>query len=121
MAAINPTVNRAPQGAQSVISAQWALGNADTGNAITITDYFRQSVQVEGTFGAATIVIQGSNDGVNWETLRDRQGNTLSFTSAGLKSVQELVLQIRAASSGGTGTAVTATLIGQSLSPRPWN
>jgi hypothetical protein len=63
-----------------VFTASWALGNADTGIAIDMTDYADRSVQVEGTFGSATITIEGSNDGTNWETLRDPQGVALTFT-----------------------------------------
>jgi hypothetical protein len=121
MANINPTLNRALQGAQSVALASWALGNADTGVAIEMTDWSDRSVQVEGTFGAATVVIQGSNDGANFETLRDPQGVALSFTSSGLKQVLETTRFIRPASSGGTATAVTVTMVMRKNDPASWS
>jgi hypothetical protein len=120
MANINPNISY-PQGAQSVVKASWALGNADTGVAIDRTDFADRSVQVEGTFGAATVTIQGSNDGTNWETLRDPQGVALSFTSAGLKQILETTLYIRPVSSGGTGTALTVTLVGRKIHPLAWS
>lgn len=121
MANINPTVNHAPQGASSVKTAQWALGIADTGNPVTLTNHADRSVQVEGTFGGATVTVQGSNDGQNWETLRDPLGNLLTFTAAGLKQVLEMTIQTRVVSSGGTGTAVTATMAFRAMFPNSWN
>ncbi|MBV8666728.1 MAG: hypothetical protein JO269_09610 [Burkholderiaceae bacterium] len=121
MAIINPTVNRTPQGANSVFTAQWALGNADTGVAVTMTDFSDKSIQIEGTFGGATVTIQGSNDGVNWETLRDPGSVALTFTSAGLKQVLEMTYYLRAITAGGSGTAVTVTLCGRALSPKSWS
>lgn len=121
MATVNPTINRALQGAQSVMSSVWNLGNADEGNPCNLIDFADRSVQVQGTFGAATVVIEGSNDGVNYHTLRDPQGVTLSFTQAGLKQVLESCLYIRAKSSGGTGTEVVVTLIGRKADPKSWS
>jgi hypothetical protein len=121
MAAVIPVVNRTIQGANSISTASWALGNADTGGGVSLTDYSDRSVQVEGTFGAATITIQGSNDGVNWETLRDPGSVALTFTTAGLKQILELTLNIRAISSGGAGTAVTVTVCGRAIMPLSWS
>lgn len=71
-----------------------------------------RSVQVDGTFGGGTIKLQGSNDssGSNWFDLHDPLGNTLSFTSAGLKQVLEACLYYRPTSSGGTGQSVNIRL-----------
>lgn len=118
---INPTVNRAVQGAQSVALAQWALGIADTGNPVTLTDGADRSIQVEGTFGGATVTVQGSNDGTNWETLRDPLGNLLTFTAAGLKAILEMTIYTRVISAGGTGTAITATLATRAMFPKSWS
>lgn len=121
MANINPIVNRALQGAQSVASVTWALGSADTGTPVQMTDYSDRSVQVEGTFGGATVTIQGSNDGVNWETLRDPLGNGLGFTAGGLKQVLEMTVFIRPQSNGGTASAINVTMACRAASPRSWS
>lgn len=121
MAIINPTLNRSVQGQQAVALATWVMGDADQGTAIEMTDFADRSVQVEGTFGAATVVIQGSNDGTNWQTLRDPQGVALSFTTAGLKQVLETTRFIRPSSSGGTGTAATVTMLMRKNDPRAWS
>lgn len=63
-----------------------------------------KTVQVTGTFDGATVLIQGSNDGTTFATLKDPNGNAVSFTAAGLKSIQDDVLWIRPSHSGGTAT-----------------
>ncbi len=63
------------------------------------------SVQVTGNFGTGgTVVVEGSNDGVNWATLNDLGGTALSFTAAGLRGVRERVKWLRPRLSAGTGT-----------------
>jgi hypothetical protein len=92
----------------------WApLGNGDDGTVIP-TDYLPwldRTFQVEGTFGAGgTLVIEGSNDGINFHTLTDPQGLALSFTGPGLRQVVEVTLQVRPRVTGGDGTtALTVT------------
>lgn len=70
-----------------------------------------RSVQVEGTFGGATITIEGSNDGTNWHTLHDGSGTALTFTSADLRQVLEVTRYIRAKTASGSGSSVTVTLL----------
>jgi len=88
----------------------WAMGNADTGSTVLMGSAMDRSVQIAGTFGSATIVVEGSNDGTNWVTLTDPQGNAISKTSAAIEQIEELTRYLRVSSSGGTGTAVTVTL-----------
>ena len=90
--------------------ASWSLGIADDGSPCEMIMASDKSVQVEGTFGAATVLIQGSNDGTNWRTLSDPSNAALSFTTAGLEAIQEHTRYIRPISSGGTGTNVTVTI-----------
>ena len=94
-----------------------AMGNADSGGALDPNgggiNFADKTVQMSGTWGSATIVLQGSNDGVTWFTLVDPQGNAISMTSDGLEAVLENPLYIRPKSSGGTGTDVDVTLAGR--------
>lgn len=93
------------QTARSQVVVWTGLLNTDTGAPFERTDYSDRSVQVTGTFGTGgTLVIQGSNNGTNWSTLTDPQGNALSFTAAGLEQVQELVRFLRPNVTGGDGT-----------------
>lgn len=100
-------------GVYDVYLATWsAMGNADTGTAVAMTSAADRSVQVEGTFGSATVTVQGSNDGTNWQTLTDPQGNALTWTSANrLEQIEELTRYIRPITAGGTGTSVTVTML----------
>ncbi len=66
-----------------------------------------RTFQVEGTFGGATLTIEGSNDGgANWHTLSDPQGSPVSFSSAGIKQVLEVVERMRPSISGGSGSSL---------------
>ena len=40
------------------------------------------TLQAFGTFDSATLVLQGSNDGTNWETLSDTNGTAISLAAA---------------------------------------
>lgn len=96
------------------VTAQWALGNADTGISISINRWPNQTVQVGGTIGGATVVLEGSNDNATFFTLNDKSATAvpLSFAAAGLKDVRELPVYIRAKSSGGAGSAIVVTVSG---------
>jgi hypothetical protein len=92
--------------------ASWNLSNGEAGDPFENPGSPDRSVQVGGTFGAGgTIVIEGSNDGTNYRTLTDPQGNALSFTSANLEAVQELTRFIRGRVSAGDGTTAIAVHI----------
>lgn len=84
----------------------------DTGRAILIPGNAIKSIQFSGTFGAGgTVVFEGSNDGTNFVTLTDPQGNAISKTSAGIEAVEEYTLYVRPRVTAGDGTtSITATL-----------
>ncbi len=121
MALINPTLvyDVAPL-LRGQHQATWGpMANADVGLGILAAHYPDRTVQISGTFGVnGTVVIEGSNNSTNgqngdWNTLRDPQGNALSFTSADLRQALENVLWIRPRVSNGDGTtALTAVLFG---------
>ena len=72
------------------------------GGSVAFAD---KTVQITGTFGGATIVIEGSNDGTNFGTLNDNTGASLSFTAAaGPVLIAENPLAIRPTVSGGDCT-----------------
>ena len=72
-----------------------------------------RSVQVLGTFGTSTMLIQGSNDGgTTWTTLADPQGNALSKTAAAVEAVLEYTRAIRpSVGGGGNGTGLECWLV----------
>lgn len=100
--------------AKGVIKTTWVLTGTDTGNAETAPQYPVKTVQVVGTFGGGTVVIQGSNDGgVTWTTLTDPQGNALSLTAAAIEKVQENPLQYRPVATVSV-TSVTVIIVAES-------
>lgn len=83
----------------------WVLANGDTGNPIEMPSFADRSIQVVGTFGAGgNLRIQGSNDGTNYATLTDPQGNDLNITAAKIEQVTEVVRWIRPNVTAGDGT-----------------
>ena len=97
-------------GPNSYFKHEWTLGNADDGAPIARGDLSDKTVQVWGTFGGATVVIEGSMDGTTWATLKSPLDAALSFTAAGLAAILENPEFIRPRSSGGTGTAVKVAI-----------
>lgn len=84
----------------------------DDGSPFEMPSANDRSVQVTGTFGGASLVIEGSNDGASYFTLTDPQGNPLTFASAKLEQVAEISLWIRPRVIGGDGTTnLTATML----------
>jgi hypothetical protein len=90
-----------------------AMGNADTGLAAAFGQFPDRTVTITGTFGGATVLIQGSGDGgTTWDTLKDYLGNSLSFTSHAVALIAENPPLIRPSTSGGTGSVIAVTIIG---------
>ena len=92
----------------------WAnMANGDDGKPFILAEYADRSVQVEGTFGASgAVVIQGTNDGVNWRTLNDPYSNAINITAQKIEAVSELVVAIRPYISSGDGTTdITVSML----------
>lgn len=102
MAVIDPVPQVAAPGVKRNL---WeTLTESDTAEALELgdTDTLASCVQIVGTFGGATITIQGSNDGTNWANLEDLQGNALSFTSAAIADFSTAAAYIRPNATGGS-------------------
>jgi len=106
MATIASTIARITAFGDEAHVITWALlTSADAvGDAVEMPGSSARSVQIDGTFDSATVVLQGSNDGTNWFTLTDPQGNTISKTAAALEMISELTRYIRPSTSGGGGS-----------------
>lgn len=120
MAVVAPTFAklRGPSGGIDAMVITWAaMGDADTATPVQVPlPYVDKSCQVEGTFGGATMKLNGSNNATtnangNYETLNDPAGNAISMTGAGLKQVTEATAWIKPATSGGTGSSLTVTVL----------
>lgn len=113
MAAISFVRSFPAQTNQRIVQLVWSpMAATDIGDAAAFAQYNDRSVQVSGTISAGSISIKGSNDGVTYHTLTDPQGNPLSFSSAGLEAISELVFYIRPeASADLAGSGIFVTLI----------
>lgn len=60
------------------------------------------SIQALGTFGGATVKLQGSNDGSNWVDLEDLQGDAIGLTAAGAAEFSTSMAYLRPLATGGT-------------------
>ena len=69
------------------------------------------SVQFTGTFGGATVTLTGSNDGANFVTLEDVNGDAVSVTAAGLIDFATACRYIKPGISGGTGDDIDVTVV----------
>lgn len=113
MATAAPTITKI---GEHTVKFVWALTSANADGAPIgkrFVDYADRSVQIEGTFGAGTVVFQGSNDGgSNYQPLTDPQGNAISTTATKLEQITEATQLQRPVVTGADGaTAVTITVI----------
>ena len=105
MAVIPAVLVPSPDRASLVV--KWtAVTESDTCAAIQLPAWSDRSVQVNGTFGSATCVIQGSNDGTNYVTLNNPADAALSFAAAGLEAILELTAYLKPSISGGTSQSL---------------
>lgn len=70
-----------------------------------------------GTWGGGTLVIQGSNDGVNWLTLTDIHSNAASYTADAIDTIAENPLYIRPLVTAGTGVDLDVILSAHGVRP----
>jgi hypothetical protein len=118
MAVVNPTFTkvRGSAGGIDAVIIQWTLGDSDTATPVQLPSPADRTVQVEGTFGGATMVLQGSNDSTtgsdgNYHTLNDPLGAAISVAAAGaIKQVMEVTRWMKPSTSGGSGSSLTMTI-----------
>lgn len=104
----------------NIQTVKWVLGNADTGQPWRRADFQDKFLQINGTFGGATVVLQGTNDvnqdgtvssSATWTTLKfASDGSAISETSAEGDQILSDPLFIRPSSSGGTGSSINVTI-----------
>ncbi len=105
--------NFPPVDPNSAAIVAWAvLVGGDTCVAVFCPALVDRSVQVTGTASGASITIQGSNDGTNFVTLHDVNGNALSSLAPGdLKQIGESCLWLKALVVGGGGSTALNVIV----------
>lgn len=113
MAAIKPTVTDVSiRGNESTYTVVWTpVTEADTCVAVQMPEYADRSIQVSGTFGGASVAVQGSNDGTNFAALRDPSSTTIAITTAGIRAVLENTYQTKPVATGGTSQSLTIAML----------
>lgn len=111
MATVNYTTTDALLDQQTFTWTPLTETNAD-GQPAAFMGSGDRTVQVSGTFGGGTIILEGSIDGgANYFPLKDAGGTAISFTAAGGRSVLENCTLVRPRVTAGTGVSLTATLM----------
>jgi hypothetical protein len=111
MAASSPRIDTTIADVPRVIWEEIATG--DPISAFTLRQQYglAASVQVVGTFGGATLVLQVSNDGTNWVTARDMFGAAVSLTATGYAELTLSAAYIRPSVSGGSGNDIDVIVV----------
>lgn len=104
MAILDPTITgRKPaveEGDNAMLAWSPLVDTSDPTAISTFRDFTDRTAQVSGTFGGATVEIHGSLDGVTYAALTDPQGNTVSFSQAGVKAIVEATPYLKPVVSG---------------------
>lgn len=120
MATVTPTVTKVGDQDDSAVLFSWSLTSTNTDGAyVEWVQWADRCFQAAGTWGTATLTLQGSNDGTNWFTLSNAAGGTAAtFTADGGKTVIELPRYARPnLTTPGSGAAITVTLLGRRAQP----
>jgi hypothetical protein len=101
-----------PSASVAKIITWTAIANGDTASPFLSVglDTAVSAVQISGTFGGATIVLQVSNDGTNWFTAKTPTGTDVSATAAGIFELSLSALYVRPSLSGGSSSSVNVIL-----------
>lgn len=91
---------------------QWTLGDADTGQAVTLTsDQVELTMAWTGTYGGATLTGRGQIGESGFIVADDSYGVALTHTSGeGIKPIGPGLDSFSPATAGGTGTSLVVTL-----------
>lgn len=101
------------QAGSNTVTVLWeTMGNDDTGTAVQIAPWADRTISAQGTFGSATVTLQGSEDNSTWRTLDDNTGTAITFTADGSKVIAQNPRYIRVTTAGGTGTDLDVYITG---------
>lgn len=112
MATIPAKVTAVGRGDDSALLVVWTpVTEADSCAAVSLPEYGDKSIQVVGTFGSASVAVQGSNDGTNFEALNDPSSTAIGITAAGIKAVLENTVYVKPVASGGSSQSLTINML----------
>lgn len=111
MATVTPVMDMLERG--TLIKWTWnALRQSDTGGVVEWARLADRSVHIYGTWGGASVVMEGSNDGSNMCQLENLKGLPISVSANALFGILQLCCHIQPRVVGGDGTTnLTAILL----------
>ena len=110
------TTDVSPKKDGSSILVQWTpVTENNTCNPVSFPQHSDKSIQVLGTFGSASVAVQGSNDlpgtPTNFAALNDPSSTVIAITSAGVKAVLENTVHVKPVPSGGSSQSLTIQML----------
>lgn len=98
---------------RGVLVTTWtAFAGVTTSIPISAPHYPDKTISATGTWGGATLVVNGSGDGTTYVGLNDSrgEGNAVSMTADNLVTILENPRYIQVKTTGGTGTSLVVTI-----------
>lgn len=113
MATIKPTVTQAGKQDGACFIVTWAaVTEIDTCVAYQGANLSDKSVHVSGTFGGATVAVQGSNNGgTSFAALNDPSSTVIAITAEKIKAILENVDLIKPVITGGAAQSLNIALL----------
>jgi hypothetical protein len=85
-----------PDGSYAGAVYTWVdIGAGESGDAVHVVGYGSYSVQVDGELYGATVIIEGSNDGLHFHNLQDPSGLKLRLHEPGIEQINQTPRFIR--------------------------
>ena len=114
MATVSPAFSSVSAQAQDVKRIYWAgIVTGDTLVSFPVPGQtgVAGSVQIDGTFGGATVKLQVSNDNVTFFDMKDLGGNTISATAAGYFEFTSAGVYLKPSIASGSGNSVNVKVV----------
>ena len=99
-----------------------AVTENDICGPIQMQPYSDRSVHAFGTFGGASVAVQGTNEATNdaslivsFVALHDAQGTAIAFTTAKIDPIAELCNWMKPVITGGAGQSLTVAILCRSV------
>ena len=115
MATIVPTITypNAARGDGSTVLVVWTpVTENDTCRPVSYPEMSDKSVHVSGTFGGASVAVNGSNNsGASYAALNDPSSTAIAITSEKIKAVLENTALVQPSPTGGSGQSLTISML----------
>lgn len=123
MATVTPTVsNDLTEGARDSTTKlfTWALTSSNTdGLMMAYNEFADRCWSATGTWGGATLTLQGSNDGTNWWSMSNAAGGSAATatTDKGIQTIETPRYARPNLTTAGAGASVTVILLARRNTP----